>query len=181
MNKYLLLNYLNCRRLLLSQSEGVSGLYNTLCDVSPEYYVHLLAEVASDATRKREVLILLLQSPAACGLGHRSVHSSLSRWPARKGWEVAALWSRHNQSNNAHQRLHPSLDGYGLSPQMAAIKKQYVMRLLKHALGEHAGCTASTSCSPAHAMPEPGSFIDIEQREHESCAQYVSGRYRVGA
>jgi hypothetical protein len=178
MNKYLLLNYLNCRRLLLSQGEGVSGLYHTLYDVSPEYYVPLLAEVASDATRKREVLIHLLQSPAACGLGHRYVRSSFCRLPARKRWEAAALWSRHNQSSYACQRLRSSLDGYGLSPQMESIKKQYVMRLLKHALGEHIGF--ATDCSPALATPEarlPGS---IRQR-HEFFARYVAGRYRAGA
>jgi hypothetical protein len=178
MNKYLLLNYLNCRRLLLSQNEGVSGLYHTLCDVSPEYYVHLLAEVASDATRKREVLIHLLQSPAACGLGHRSVRSSLYRWPAHKGWEAAAAWSRHNQSSYAHQRLHPSLDGYGLSPQMAAIKKQYVMRLLKHALGGHTSFTASGS--PAQAMSESGASIN-NREQHDSCMRSFAGRYRAGA
>jgi hypothetical protein len=61
---------------------------------------------------------------------------------------------------------------------MEAIKKQYVMRLLKHALGEHIGF--ATDCSPALATPEarlPGS---IRQR-HEFFARYVAGRYRAGA
>jgi hypothetical protein len=175
MNKYLLLNYLNCRRLLLSQDEGVSGLYRTLCDVSPEFYVHLLAEVASDATRKREMLILLLQSPAVFGIGRRSLatRSSLCRVSAQRGREAGEMRSHRVY---AHQRLLSSLDGYGASPQMAAIRKQYVMRLLKHALGR--GTWLATDCSPARGTPESGSN---SYKQHDFIAWYAPGRYRAGA
>jgi hypothetical protein len=175
MNKYLLLNYLNCRRLLLSQDESVSGLYHTLCDVSPEFYVHLLAEVASDATRKRETLILLLQSPVVNGvggIGRRSLRSSLCRAHSRR-----SLGEMRNSHSDAHQRLLSSLDGYGISPQMAAIRKQYVMRLLKHALGKDI-CPAMSCYSPARETPEAGSN---SQKQHESFAWYGTGRYRAGA
>ncbi|GHO92649.1 hypothetical protein KSF_026970 [Reticulibacter mediterranei] len=171
MNRYLLLNYLNCRRLLLSQDEGVSGLYSALCDVSPEFYVHLLAEVALDATRKRGVLIQLLQDPAVCGIGYRSLRSSLCRVPARRGRRAI-----QNYRSYTRRYLLPSLDGYGVSPQMAAIKKQYVMRLLRYALGEQAWFTHDGS--PARGMPESEA---IEQKQHEHCTWYAIGRYRAGA
>jgi hypothetical protein len=173
MNRYLLLNYLNCRRLLLSQDEGVSGLYTALCDVSPEFYVHLLAEVALDATRKRGVLIQLLQNPAVCGIGYRSPRPSLCRVPARRGRRGRAI---QNYRSYARRYLLPSLDGYGVSPRMAAIKKQYVMRLLRYALGEQAW--VAPDGSPARGMPESEA---TEQKQHEYCTWYTSGRYRAGA
>lgn len=171
MNRYLLLNYLNCRRLLLSQDEGVSGLYTALCDVSPEFYVHLLTEVALDATRKRGVLIQLLQNPAVCGIRYRSLRSSLCRVPARRGRRAI-----QNYRSYTRRCLLPSLDGYGISPQMAAIKKQYVMRLLRYALGEQS-CFAHDG-SPARGMPESEA---IEQKQHENYTWYAIGRYRAGA
>lgn len=177
MNKYLLLNYLNCRRLLLSQDESVAGLYRSLCDVSPEFYVHLLAEVASDAMRKREVLILLLQSPAVNGvggIGRRSLRSSLCRVHTQREHRHGEMCSGRSDT---HQRLLSSLDGYGISPRMAAIKKQYVMRLLRHALGK-GSCPVMDYSSPARKTSEAGSN---SHEQHEFFAWYGTGRYRAGA
>jgi len=172
MNRYLLLNYLNCRRLLLSRDESVSGLYAPLCDVSPEFYVQVLTEVALDAMQKRGVLIQLLQNPAVCGIGQRSLRSSLCRVPARRrGYQGKAIQTYRSY---ARRYFLPSLDGDGLSPQMAAIKKQYMMRLLRYALGEQT--RAVPDGSPARGRPEAEA---IEQ--HEICTWSMSGRYRAGA
>lgn len=136
MDKNLLIEYLNCRRLPLSQHEGATQLHSALCEIAPDFYLRLLADPVSDVSHKREVLTNLL-NPATHEVARQSILELLYEMPLNEALRVISVIrdERVNRSR-ARELLLSFLIGHEQFPALAATKRQRVIRLLKHALGE---------------------------------------------
>ena len=135
MNKNLLIEYLNCRRLPMSQ-EAIH-LHSALCEEAPDFYLHLLADPAAEVSHKREVLTNLLWNPAAHEVARQHILATLYALPLNEALRVISVIrdERINRSR-ARELLLGFLIGHEQFPALAATKRQRIVRLLKHALGE---------------------------------------------
>jgi hypothetical protein len=137
MDKYLLVEYLNCRRLPIAQCEGAAHLHSAICEVAPDFYLSLLADPVTEASHKREILLNFLSHPAARECSRQRILTQLYALPVSEALQVIEVIrdQRINRSR-ARELVLAFLLGHEQFPMLAATKKQRVIRLLKHAMGE---------------------------------------------
>ena len=137
MNKNLLVEYLNCRRLPVEKHEGATQLHSAICEVAPDFYLRLLLEPATEISHQREILLNFLLHPSARKFGRHSMLAQLYAMPVSKTLSIVeVIRDRRINRNRARDLVLAFLLGHEQFPILAATKRQRTIRLLKHALGE---------------------------------------------
>jgi hypothetical protein len=161
MDKNLLLNYLACRRLPLEECEGAAKMHSTLCEATPDFYVSLLADQAAHITQRREVFINLLGHTVARQTSRQHVLSALFTLPVNDALQIVdTIWTLRVNRNRARALLLSFLLGHKEFPWLAATKRQHIIRLLKHALGER--CWSAVKRSLAMSTAEGEALLQRE-------------------
>ncbi len=137
MNKNLLVEYLNCRRLPLEKHEGATQLHGAICEVAPDFYLCLLLEPATDLSHKREILLNFLFHPALRTFGRHAIQTQLNALSVSEALSIVeVIRDRRINRNRARDLVLAFLLGHEQFPILAATKRQRTIRLLRHALGE---------------------------------------------
>ncbi len=137
MNKNLLVEYLNCRRLPIEKHEGATQLHGAICEVAPDFYLRLLLEPATDISHKREILLNFLCQPVLRKFGRHTILAQLNALPVSEALSIIeVIRERRINRNRARDLVLAFLLGHELFPTLAATKRQRIVRLLRHALGE---------------------------------------------
>jgi hypothetical protein len=139
MDKKLLLQYLNYRRFPLAdhQEEG-SRLHNALCESAPTLYLDLLTDSVAHISHKREILLNVLLTDEFRQMdGRKRVLDLLNTLPVEQGLQIISVISdlRINRRSTRELML-TYLLGHESLPELAAVKRQRLSRLLSHVLGE---------------------------------------------
>ncbi|MBO0782256.1 MAG: hypothetical protein J2P37_25845, partial [Ktedonobacteraceae bacterium] len=163
MDKRLILRYLDCRRLpLLAQGED-ARMHHALCEGAPEFYLHLLADPVAHISHKREVLLnLLLAEAGARQVAERQrLLDMLNVIPVAQGLQVVGvIYDLRINRSRARELVLAYLLGHERLPELAAIKRQRLGRLLRHVLGERTW--SSVRRSLASPTPEGEQFLQRE-------------------
>src|SRR5579862_6814826 len=124
MDKQTLLAYLESRRRPTAQVEGAALLHSTLCAAAPLFYLHLLADRATDVSQKREILWNWLSAPAARSIERQAVIPLLMALPTEQALQVVELMSdlRLN-GHRAHTLVLSFLLGHPQFAVLAATRK----------------------------------------------------------
>ncbi len=137
MNKNLLVEYLNCRRLPFEQHEGATLLHSAICEGAPDFYLRLLLEPFTDVSHKRAILLNFLSHPALRKFGRHALLTQLNALPALEALSIVeVIREQRINRNRARDLALAFLLGHEQFPTLAATKRQRIIRLLKHALGE---------------------------------------------
>jgi len=161
MQKSILLEYLDCRRLPLAHHEGAVALHRALCESAPEFYMYLLADPATDPSHRREIFVNLLGHSAAQGIERQRILAVLQSMPADEALQVLGVVRdlRVNRSR-ARELVLAFLLGHEQFASLAAIKRQRLAQLLKHVLGERTWSALKRTL--ASATPEGETFLQRE-------------------
>ncbi|MBE3561980.1 MAG: VWA domain-containing protein [Ktedonobacteraceae bacterium] len=161
MEKNLLLHYLDCRRLPLAQCEEAASLHDALCESAPQFYLHLLADSATDVSHKREILVNVLRNDAAQQVERERILAVLRLMPTREALQVLGVIRdlRINRSR-ARELVLAYLFGHEQLPEIAAVRRQRLARLLRHVLGERTW--SSVRRFLATPTPEGEQFLQRE-------------------
>ncbi len=161
MKKHLLIEYLDCRRLSLTQHEGAASLHDALCEAAPQFYLHLLADPTTDISHKREVFVRLLTHPAAHDIKREHIEDVLRVMPIAEALQLLTIVRdlRINRSR-ARELVLTFLIGHEQFPDLAAIKRQRLGHLLKHVLGERTWSAVKRAL--AYTTPEGETFLQRE-------------------
>ncbi len=137
MNRTLLLTYLDMRRSPVTGNEEALRLHRALCELAPGFYLTLLADPTSEMSHKYEILTNLLQQPSAHTIEHEQILTVLSRLSLADALTVlSSIRTRKINGRRAHTLVLSFLLGHEQFPMLAATRKQYITRLIRHALGE---------------------------------------------
>lgn len=137
MNKNLLVEYLNCRRLPFEQHEGATLLHSAICEVAPDFYLRLLLEPFTDVSHKRAILLNFLSHPALRTSGRHTILAQLNALPVAEALNIIeVIRERRINRNRARDLVLAFLLGHEHFPTLAATKRQRIIRLLRHTLGE---------------------------------------------
>ncbi|HEY4389495.1 MAG TPA: hypothetical protein VGN34_34070 [Ktedonobacteraceae bacterium] len=137
MNKTLLLAYLDVRRLPVAGNEEILRLHQAFCELAPEFYLNLLADPSSEVSHKREILTNVLQQASAHTIERKQIIAVLSRLPLTDALIVLdGIRTRKINGRRAHDLVLTFLLGHEQFATLAATRKHYVTRLIRHALGE---------------------------------------------
>jgi hypothetical protein len=161
MQKSLLLEYLDCRRLPLAEHAGAVDLHGALCESAPEFYMYLLADPATEVSHKREIFVNLLGHGAAQGIERAHILAVLRLLPVDEALKVIGVVRdlRINRSR-ARELVLAFLLGHEQFPVLAAIKRQRLAHLLKHVLGERTWSAIKHAL--ASTTPEGEAFLQRE-------------------
>jgi hypothetical protein len=161
MQKSLLLEYLDCRRLPVAECAGAVGLHGALCKSAPEFYMYLLADPATEVSQKREIFVNLLGHEAAQGIERARILAVLRLLPVDEALKVIGVVRdlRINRSR-AREMVLAFLLGHEQFPVLAAIKRQRLAHLLKHVLGERTWSAIKRAL--ASTTPEGEAFLQRE-------------------
>jgi hypothetical protein len=153
MNKTLLLAYLDVRRSQLAGNEEAFRLHQALCELAPEFYLDLLADPSSEISHKREILVNVLQQASAHTIERKQIIEVLARLPIADALAVLdGVRMRKINGRRAHDLVLTFLLGHEQFTTLAATRKHYVTRLIRHALGERTWSAARRAL--AHHSPE---------------------------
>jgi hypothetical protein len=157
MDKNILLQYLECRRESFEKWEGAVQVHKALCEVAPDFYLHLLADPLAEVSQKREMLVNLLGKQVE----RPRLLEILQRLPASEMLSVLGVIrdQRINRSR-ARELALACLLGHEQLPTLAATKRQRVAHLLRHVLGERTW--SSLKRNLAHETPEGEQFLQRE-------------------
>src|SRR5579875_3322467 len=103
MNKNLLVEYLNCRRLPLEKHEGATQLHSAICELVPDFYLCLLLEPATDISHKREILLNFLFHPALRKFGRHTILTQLNALPTSEALNIVEV-IRERRINRSRAR-----------------------------------------------------------------------------
>jgi hypothetical protein len=136
MTRDLLLRYLDLRQTPLSRIPDGPALHAGLLVAAPHLYRRLPADLSADVSHRREALHRLLDVPTADGL----VAELTDRLRAVPGLEaLRVLEVLVERATNRHRARKLGLSvvlGHADLPDLAAARRQRVVRLLKHLVGE---------------------------------------------
>jgi hypothetical protein len=134
MTEHLLLRYLDVRQAPLGRVPEGEALHAELCAAAPRFYGHLAADPAAHVTHRWEALERLLDGDAldATLLGDR-----LRALPAAEALRTLEVLAdrRINRHRARTLALAVVLNHPGLA-ELAATRRQRLVRLLKHVVGE---------------------------------------------
>ena len=161
MKKHLLVEYLDCRRLPLTQHEGAVELHDALCEAAPQFYLHLLADQATDISHKHKVLVNLLTHVSTHDIERQRIEGILRTIPMVEALQLLTIIrdQRINRSR-ARELVLTFLIGHEQFPELAAIKRQRLGYLLKHVLGERTWSAVKRAL--ANTTPEGEIFLQRE-------------------
>jgi hypothetical protein len=137
MDKTLLLAYLDLRRSPLAGNQDGVRLHQTLCEQAPAFYLKLLADLTSDMSHKHEILANVLERSAAHTIEREQIVATLLRLPLTDALAILdGIRRRKINNRRAHDLVLSFLLGNTQFSTLAATRKQYIVRLLKHVMGE---------------------------------------------
>jgi hypothetical protein len=136
MLKPLLLHYLEIRQTPLGRLPEGPALHGELLAAAPRFYRHLPADLAADVSHRREALVRLLDDGTLSGLVPW-LSERLRSLPALETLRVLEVLRERRINRHRARKLGLSvLLGHAELPQLAASRRQRVVRLLKHLVGE---------------------------------------------
>ncbi len=158
MNRNLLVQYLNTRRVSMSKQEDAVQLHSALCEAAPDFYLHLLADPVAEISHKRTVLANLVCMPAARHIDRQRILELLHTLPAAEVLSIIEeLYLDRVNRRRARALGLAFLLGHAHFPELAATRRQRLVRLLKHFLGERTW--SSVGRFLANPTPEGEKFL----------------------
>ena len=146
MDKTLLLAYLDLRRSSLAGNQDGVHLHQTLCEQAPAFYLKLLADPTSEMSHKHEILANVLEQSAAHTIEREQLVATLLRLSLADALAILdGIRRRKINNRRAHDLILSFLLGHQQFPMLAATRKQYIVRLLKHVMGERTWSAATRS------------------------------------
>jgi hypothetical protein len=137
MDKRLFIQYLDGRRTPLTGQQELVLLHQQICEAAPDVYLSLLVDPFADLSHKREILANLIRLPAAHSISRQRIVEQLRLLPPEEALLVADVIRQKRINNRRAREIGLQLlIGDEQFPQLAATRRQRVMLLLKHLLGE---------------------------------------------
>jgi hypothetical protein len=164
-NKDLLLQYLECRRKPPTRTPEAVPLHRALCAAAPAFYLRLLADPVAEIGHKREALANLVCQAPPTAAGRRQILTALRALPAAEAVRVLdVLCARRVNRRRARELGLAFLLGHEQLCELAATRRQRLVRLLKHFLGERTW--SSVRRALASATPEAQAFLRAAVLRH---------------
>lgn len=163
MQRQLVFTYLDQRHIPVAQDTSANGFHQRLCTVAPSFAVALLADQHAHISHKRAVLANLLRHSVDTPITRQHIATRLRALPGLEALELIEVVRLQRMNHRRARKL--GLDvliGHGDFSELAATRRQRLIRLLRHLLGER---TWSTVCRVLAGDPQHELHISLHKGE----------------